>query len=262
MEKAAYASTTLEGAAVVWWNDFKAVKGDNVSWSEFTSELLAHFQPANSQDIAADELINLRQTGSVLQYVMDFKRLKGEAHMSDDNFAKRMFINGLKTNLRQELKVRAPASLDEAIKLAERLECQQRVSQPPAQQHYEPMEIDNIEWRTVPVRKPAPKLRQPQTPQTTYSPPATYPTPTYATRQPRAPLTPEERQRLRMAGACFKCRQPGHRASECPEIQVPPATRPVRPRSYLNAVLSSMPNTSVPDDARSVSSTSSNGNAR
>ena len=31
-----------------------------------------------------------------------------------------------------------------------------------------------------------------------------------------APLTAAERQRLRLRGACFKCRQDGHMARECP----------------------------------------------
>jgi hypothetical protein len=259
LERASYASTTLEGAAVVWWNDFKAIKGDSVSWSEFTSELLAHFQPANSQDLAADELINLRQSGSVLQYVMDFKRLKAEARMVDDNFAKRMFINGLKSSLRQELKVRAPPTLDEAIKLAERLECQQRVSPPPApiqSQHWEPMEIDNIEWRTVPSRRQPPRARP-------VSPAAPSPN-TQRSTPPRAPLTPEERQRLRAARSCFKCRQPGHIAAECPEHSQPPMFRPSqRPRSYLAALTGSDPNSN--DEVMSVrssDSTSSNCRAR
>jgi len=51
------------------------------------------------------------------------------------------------------------------------------------------------------------------------------------------PLTDTERQRLRHLGACFRCRKPGHMATQCPDFPptLKPVGQPLRPRAAIDS---------------------------
>jgi predicted AAA+ superfamily ATPase len=119
------------------------------------------------------------------------------------------YIRGLKPQTRLELELKEPKSLNEAIKLADRFDqisfpktkqypgfYENHVRSPFATSRYEsgsePMQLDALEINAIRNGRP---LRKPQQFQK---------------------LSIEERVHLQKLGACFKCRQPGHMARQCP----------------------------------------------
>ena len=90
------------------------------------------------------------------------------------------FVSGLKTRSKQEIILRNPETLEEAYQLAYRL--------------------DNLFQRTQSTWKPV-----------NPSPPVSDPMDIgHVSGAPLKKLTNEEREALRNAGACFRCRKTGH----------------------------------------------------
>jgi hypothetical protein len=120
--------------------------------------------------------------------------------MQDEELLDR-FIRGLKTRTRMEVVMREPGSFDEAVKLADRFDSLFSPGfgfdrQPRANRiGTNPMSI--LSRPVNPVSEPTPMEIN-------------------ALRRRVPPLTDAERDRLRKAGGCFRCRQTGHIATNCP----------------------------------------------
>jgi hypothetical protein len=119
------------------------------------------------------------------------------------------FARGLKPRTRMEVTMRAPASFDEAVKLADR--------------------HDSLFSGFGFTRQPAGFTRSGQgfaVSQSVSNPILPTPTPMEidALRRKPSPLTPEERAPVQRTGGCFCCRQSGHVIANCsskPPVQNP-----------------------------------------
>ena len=112
------------------------------------------------------------------------------------------FIRGLKPRTRMEVTMRDPPTFDEAVKLADRMDSL-----------YTPgFGLDRQpKGRFASAANPVPIPFRPANP-------ASDPVPMEidALRRRLPPLIDSERDRLRKVGGCFRCRQTGHIATNCP----------------------------------------------
>jgi hypothetical protein len=114
------------------------------------------------------------------------------------------YIEGLKYKTKMEVYLREPSSLEDAIRLAEKVD-----------QFLGNYNKINFKSRNLvsseSIYAPAPT--------TTSSRTLSYSTPMDIgmIRITRKKLTDQEREQLRLIGACYKCRQKGHISRNCPE---------------------------------------------
>jgi hypothetical protein len=229
-ERVAYAGSMLRGAASTWWRQRRtqAAAGamtDITTWDQFCAELRAQFTLINAVKVARDELAALKQTGAVQTYALRFRDITLQIPDITEPEKLDRFTRGLKPRLQRELAIREPANLDDAVRMAERIDVvdfawHQRASRTTTDyanhQRPEPMELGNIETKPRSAATAVHRFSNSNHPR------ALQPNLDSKTREfNRKPLTSEERERLRKIGACFKCRQTGHTANECPELRHP-----------------------------------------
>lgn len=214
IEKITLASGLLRGAALIWWRSVYDQPPMPATWEAFKTAITHAFQPINPAETARDRLANLHQTGPVSTYAATFRSIALQIPGITDDEKRDRFIRGLKKWTMQDVKLRNPATFDEAVCVAVRFDSihtwrsnpnsgktVSRISNP------EPMEVDSgklYATRSQPFFAAANALNS--------RPP--YRTPSAPLRKP---LTDREREELRRANKCFKCRQAGHLARDCPE---------------------------------------------
>jgi len=189
-----FAATLLTDDAAIWWrNHVSAVdRGEAraiTSWTEFQKILAEQFRPINAVKTARDRLANLKQTKSVQEYTALFRSITLE--IPDINESEKMdkFIRGLKQNIRNEVETRDPATLADAIKMADRLDA---------------ITFQSHQNNDMMARfQPKPRSYGPT------------PMDLDQNRVPR--LTPVEKERLMKQRACFYCREVGHMINNCPK---------------------------------------------
>ena len=110
----------LEGNALVWWRSRCIAHGVSCTYAEFTADLTAAFQPVDPERQARDRIARLRQVGSVGNYAAEFNIQM--FHLPHMHMADRvhLFCEGLKPNVHHEVLHKQPATLKEAIEMAER----------------------------------------------------------------------------------------------------------------------------------------------
>ena len=189
------AVTYLKDNAAVWWRNLVATRQASgnqplQNWTEFQTAVTKQFKPVNAEKTARDRLANLRQMYSVEAYVHAFRTIVLEIPSMTEEEKLDKFLRDLKNDIRIQVELQSPNTMEEAATLAERVDSiisrrnrgyQGNRSTP---QTYKdeggvvPMEIDAIQ---------------------------------------RSPLTQNERERLRRTGGCFYCREVGHVAKSCPK---------------------------------------------
>ncbi|KAF9579655.1 hypothetical protein BGW38_003997 [Lunasporangiospora selenospora] len=202
-----YIVLALMGDARSWWR----TSGLTLStpWEEFRKTFLLRFTPPNAVTVARNKIFAIRQgTMSVAAYSNEFRRYKRLIPKLDEESALHAYLNGLDPATGIQVRLKVPATLDEAVFQATILHAilypdgipnpgypSQTPSQgtTPENSTKDPMamEVDNLRLEINALRRQFQGL-------------GTLPK-----------LTDAERKRLMARGACFKCRKDGHRASEC-----------------------------------------------
>ena len=192
---ALFASTYLEGNAIAWWRAHVEDAEANLvtaitTWDEFQTALSRQFTIVNASDAARDRLLILRQTSSVEEYVREFRNtivhIVPKLTVEDQIHR---FGAGLKFHIGAEVRLRRPTTLNDAIVIATTYDYLG---------HSRPQFYDPNPTSSSSHVGPTPKSN---------------PMEVDAIRL--APLTVQERDALRRANACFRCRKPGHYANQC-----------------------------------------------
>ena len=117
----------LSGKALTWFRTCEGElfreKGDKtmIPWSSFRKGIIAEFSDPNHEDKLRDQWANLRQGRKMSEYISEFRSLRLHLKIPEE-VALDKFIRGLKPNTKREVKMRKPATTDEAISLADMCE--------------------------------------------------------------------------------------------------------------------------------------------
>lgn len=187
-DRIAFASTFFKDQAALWWRHYHSTVNWNVppTWEQFLAVLREHFTPVNTSINAYDRLQRLTQKTSVNLYNHEFRSIMLELPDMDDATRMNYYQRGLKDTIRPFVAMQQPPTLAAAETIAER--------------------VDAVTFKPT-IRTQGPRFNQ-------------------GYRAPGGPapmeldaitkLTPTERERLRKTGGCFRCRQAGHLARDCP----------------------------------------------
>ncbi|XP_057419854.1 uncharacterized protein LOC130713989 [Lotus japonicus] len=93
----------LEGKALSWFQWWERCN-PNPTWEGFKLAVIRRFQPAMVQN-PFELLLSLKQTGTVEEFVEEFEKYVGALKEIDQDFAKGIFLNGLKEEVKMEVKL-------------------------------------------------------------------------------------------------------------------------------------------------------------
>ncbi|KAL5861508.1 hypothetical protein ACOSQ4_002804 [Xanthoceras sorbifolium] len=123
-QKVLIASIHFEKKAEVWFQSYYDLQ-EGVSWREFKESLLTRFLDVEQEDVIG-ELYRLRQTGTVSEYQDKFEelqpRLRAKGYGLGEGFFLESFLSGLKSEIKNQVKMFSPSDLKTAIHLARLLE--------------------------------------------------------------------------------------------------------------------------------------------
>lgn len=234
-DKVRFAGSRLEAAAGTWWR-FKKTQADEAgtqfTWDNFTTQIKTQFGRMNEAFSARAELKAIKQTSSVEDYIHRFSEIN--MRILDMTHIDRIFnfVAGLKPKPKEAVLVGKPTTVDAAIELAAaqglmQVDVDTAVRHAPVYQGNQsfssgstavPMELGAMYQPKRPAfNKP---YQQPYQHPRAMTPSAHVPA---ANRAPLQRLSPAERAELRRTNSCFKCRQPGHLAKDCPTARRPNA---------------------------------------
>ena len=191
--RVSFAVSLLRDDAAIWWRNHveQSDIGQEIlidDWNDFKKALIVQFKPVNSRKIARDKLTKLKQSKSVQDYATTFRSLVLEiSGISEDEKVDR-FIRGLKDQIRMEVELREPSTLNDAIRIADRYDT--------ITFKYQKQKVDQVK-----------KLSS-----DAYLDPAPMDLDINKYRK----LTDKEKDKLRQDQACFYCRQSRHLISTCP----------------------------------------------
>ncbi|XP_019459980.1 PREDICTED: uncharacterized protein LOC109359744 [Lupinus angustifolius] len=103
----------LEGKALSWYNWWSRCN-PHPSWEGFKIAVVRRFQPSMVQN-PFEQLLALRQTGTMEEYVEEFEKYVGALREIDPEFVKGIFLNGLKEEVKAEVKLYEHPNLTEVI---------------------------------------------------------------------------------------------------------------------------------------------------
>lgn len=123
--KVGLAQMYITGPADVWLRRSGLLK-KKLTWAQFCEEILHRFSPSSSYDLT-ERFSSLKQhTMSVVDYTHQFKDLRAdvqeESSMISEQWFIKCYVNGLKSQLKYQLRPLRPTSLTEAYWIAVDLE--------------------------------------------------------------------------------------------------------------------------------------------
>ena len=209
-DKIHYAASLLKDSAATWWRSLHTQPNAvPTTWADFTAAIQDQFVTVNAEKTARDKLAYCRQKTSVRDYTFRFKQLLLDIPTMSAADQVDRYLRGLKFAVRKDVELRDPHTLDEATAAAER--------------------FDAISYRVSRLTY----QRYPGPPRS-YAQAVARPTPmelgmAAQQRMPMRPLLPHprpaggrnavvgDRATATRTGACFYCKQQGHKMVDCPK---------------------------------------------
>ena len=114
------ALVAMEGEALTWYEWWEE-QTEFHSWRRFKEDLLRRFQPGAAQN-PLGPLLDVKQTGSVMQYRRDFELVARSKRNMDPEILMGIFMNGLKREVRAEMRMDEFRNLSEMMDRALELE--------------------------------------------------------------------------------------------------------------------------------------------
>ena len=114
------ASFHFEGEVLQWFKWRDCVR-TTPSWEEFTRALCLEFGPLEFED-TSEALFKLRHTGTLKDYISEFRHLANRTSDISHVLLKSYFIGGLKKELKFDVKLLKPATVHDAIAIAVQLD--------------------------------------------------------------------------------------------------------------------------------------------
>ncbi|CAL9017714.1 unnamed protein product, partial [Prunus brigantina] len=118
-QKVKLASFHMEREALQWFQWLDCIHRFP-RWEEFTKALCQEFGSSDLED-CAESLLKLKQTGSLRDYISEFRRLANRTRDMTPSILRSCFIGGLKKELRHDVKLLRPTSVQDACALASQL---------------------------------------------------------------------------------------------------------------------------------------------
>jgi len=120
------ASTFFIGTALDWWQGIERTNGEDIysmSWQDFEERCIRRFQATNDAQLAFQRLLRWRQVGSLTSYLSGFQSMVQQIPPSLLTEEGRIFvlIEGLNAELQKSVRLMQPATVDEAINVAQRV---------------------------------------------------------------------------------------------------------------------------------------------
>ena len=183
----------LSDEAAVWWRLYCADVENGRSppvnnWEELKAIMLRRFSEVNRTVAIKDQYSNLRQTGSVRQYINKFRELVVELPNETEWDRVYQFLKGLKPAIQSNTRTHKPSTLEEAMDIADEADR--------AMYH-----ARSGGYRAAPISQRSQGNNN----------------------GPRAMdlgavgMTESEKQRCIRDGLCFICKKPDHPARDCPD---------------------------------------------
>jgi hypothetical protein len=205
----------LEKDASTWWDYWCAqvARGNldmPIDLGPFFKILTEAFAPKNFQRKIEDQFHYLQQKTSVRNYIQEFRSLltQHSEPPSHENILKQ-FIRGLKEEVKADVIVRHPDTLEEAENFAQVFDDAHFRKKPGFPPPNKPGNGHHRNGQALPR------------PWTGVAPMEIDSNAVQASSQPLPKLTDTERAQLRAAGKCFRCRKTGHTKAACPLNEQP-----------------------------------------
>ncbi|XP_047174278.1 uncharacterized protein LOC124841941 [Vigna umbellata] len=115
----------LEGRALNWFQWWKTCN-PNPMWEAFKVAVVRCFQPMMLQN-PFEILIGLRQSGLVEEYVEKFEQYAGFLKGIHQDYLVGIFLNGLKEEIKAEVKLYEPSTLPKLMMKAQMVEAKVRI---------------------------------------------------------------------------------------------------------------------------------------
>ncbi|XP_019418101.1 PREDICTED: uncharacterized protein LOC109328922 [Lupinus angustifolius] len=106
----------LEGKVLTWFQWWERCN-PRPMWEGFKMAVIRRFQPLMMQN-PFEMLLSLKQTGAVEEYVEEFEKYIGAFKEMDQDFAKGIFLNGLKGDIQAEVRLLELSTLAEVVRKA------------------------------------------------------------------------------------------------------------------------------------------------
>ena len=204
MKKILLAGQYLTGNARSWYQSRRQTYPQD-TWETFKEALVNQFVVQDQKDVARTKLFNLKQTGDVREFIMEFRSLAVKAGTLSDPDLKALYLNRLQTHISRQVRMRLPDSLEIAIKLTEEYVTTGRWTDKTDgtwkrdywKKEYgrkeDPMELDAMQNRPYKSRNRV-NLQQ-------------------------LGVTAEQLTERREKNQCLRCGNPDHRLAGCPMIE-------------------------------------------
>lgn len=116
--RTAFAAAMLKDEALSWLASTNITDPHSVPWNDFKSAFLARFNPVTTSIQSRAELLQLKQSGSINQYINTFQSILHRVTDMSETDKIFFFIRGASSSLRAEIVKRAPKTLQDAINTA------------------------------------------------------------------------------------------------------------------------------------------------